>query len=142
MLVAEPLFLKLISTVPTSQNDTDNTGPIKQNLLLYLDTMSKVHMTSWDEIVKQAGACCWEYFLLDPESYMKMLNRGTRTSQSSGIELTDFEMISKLKLGLTFEFDRSLSRKDLIRISLELLNQESNNNHELKASQCPVVQFT
>jgi hypothetical protein len=115
MMAGESLFLQLISNPTYPEED-------KKNLFLYLTEMGTQHVSEWNSTVKNAGACCWEFFLKDPWSYMALVREGGKT---------DFNFLADLKMELSpipypNRIDTSMSRQELIQIFETLSLNERN----------------
>ena len=93
MMLAEPLFLKLISgKITESYPNFITEAEFNNDLQSYLTTMGNEHMNKWDGIVNGTGACCWQFFLENPTDYIFLLHR----SKANVVMKTDFEMLAEL----------------------------------------------
>ena len=67
MLYFEPIFLRLLQTPTVSEQD--------QVVLLYIKALGSVPVVKWNGIVEQLGACCYQFFGKEPESYAGLVDR-------------------------------------------------------------------
>jgi len=103
MLYFEPVFLRLVEVEKLSNDD--------RTLLMYLDALSRTSIDQWDQIVEGIGACCYEFFINEPETYVRLIRR---TNAEAAEELTDHELLEQLRIKGPF-LERGKCREDLIQ---------------------------
>lgn len=83
MLYFEPLFRRLLETNTESEET--------KIILLYMEALSQTPISQWNEIVIKLGACCFQFFAKDPESYVKLLfcHRSDQPERMTDQELLD-----------------------------------------------------
>jgi hypothetical protein len=88
MLYFEPFFLRLIN------NEVSG----KEVLILYLNALSTSLIAQWDEILKGIGACCYQWFVKEPELYADLPYRKNKDSPEN---MTDFELFEAIESSLS-----------------------------------------
>lgn len=90
MLYFEQVFLRLHEL--TEINKDDNT------LLLYLNALSQSPISQWNEIVKGIGACCYQWFVKEPELYVRLPYRENVNTPEN---MTDKELFEAIESNLS-----------------------------------------
>lgn len=80
MLYFEPIFLRLLKL--------EELDPDDQLILKYIKMMSKAPVVQWNEIVKEVGACCYQFFGKEPELY------AARAKSQGPAAMTDQELLA------------------------------------------------
>ena len=91
MLYFEPLFLKL--RLPSSIEEGK-----RELLILYLNALSQSPISQWNELLKGVGACCYQWFVKEPELYAHLPYRKDRDSPEN---MTDFELFEAIESSLS-----------------------------------------
>lgn len=90
MLYFEASFLRLLEIRELSNQ--------VNVLVLYLDALSKIPIHQWDQILKGLGACCYQYFIKEPELYASLPYRQKIELPE---EMTDQELFDVLESSLS-----------------------------------------
>lgn len=80
MLYFEDLFIRLLD----KQTDV---------LILYLNALSESQIGQWDDILKGIGACCYQWFVKEPELYAHLPYRKNKDGPENMTDSELFEMI-------------------------------------------------
>lgn len=72
--------------------------PAQKFLVQYCEAMSNYPIYKWDSIVKLIGACCYNYFVQEPDKYVNLLFKSDPNNPDL---MTDDQIIEKLNVNLT-----------------------------------------
>jgi hypothetical protein len=87
MLYFESTFLKL------HNEEYDN-----DILILYLNALSQTPISHWDEVLKGIGACCYQWFIKEPELYTRL---PYRKNMNVPEDMTDQELFDAIESSLS-----------------------------------------
>lgn len=86
MLYFEPIFLKLIE------------NPIRDDITIkFISALSNSNIDKWNDIVKNAGACCYSWYAKEHELYLPLLSRKDKEQYEN---YTDEELLACKNLKL------------------------------------------
>ncbi len=102
MLYFEEIFLKMLNQ--TTRDEL---------LLQYIYTLSRSQIDQWNDIVKESGACCYQWYAKEHELYLQLLKRKDDISNDNKTDQEIFKD-TKYKLEQIGQLTPNDSRSKLI----------------------------
>lgn len=112
MLYFEDVFLELV--IDEREGDEG-----RETLLIqFLNVLAEIPLSKWNEIVVNAGACCYQWFAKEPFLYMNLLTRKDKSSFDLYTDQELFQFLEQTLLNFPEEGKLSIeeSRSDAIQL--------------------------